>query len=189
MDEIREVLHGSQWAHQEELRAKSREIDAAKEELARMTTSRQEALDIQRRDLTDAFERMLSQRDQAQSAKESEINRQINELNVRFESIHTENARLHSDLAAAKRKCESLSEEAAAKEELRRQLQWQLDDERGLKTVADDTLQRQLQHAQLDLTVAKEASAKEVGELKLALEKVRKSLRLLVSFTNHLRGT
>ena len=170
--EMAEMIQTAEWTHDEGIRIKQREIDNLMGELERANTIRQDSLDTQRRDLTESYERILAQRDSAQDAKECDINRQINELSIRFEGLHTENSRVKSELAAALRVSDALTSEVADKEEARRRLQWQLDDERAQKTAAEDGVHRQLQRAQLDLAVLRDTSAKEADELRKTVDKV-----------------
>eukprot|EP01034_Spumella_vulgaris_P025482 gene25482-31948_t len=129
---------------------------------------------------------MLQQANSSKDESERDIAKQIGELELRYERIQTENHRIKSEREEAQRLCEQLREEVNNKEEQRRQTQWQLDDERTVKSVADDTLQRNLRQAALDLTACKESAAREVGELTKTIAKINTDLAREKDFRSHL---
>jgi len=161
------------WAAQEESKAKQREIDTMREDMARLALSREESLESQRRDLTRTFEALLQQREDSFSLREREIGSQVTALDTRFEQLQTENSRVKSDYWEAQRRIEHLTEEAAAKEESCRQLQWRLDDERLSKQQGDDSLQRRLQHTTMELAALKETTAKDLHDMQIRLDKAQ----------------
>lgn len=67
---------------------------------------------------------------------------------------------------------ELLSEELRLKEELNRQIQWRLDDERAAKQQSDDAMQRKMIQIVSELSSAKESSSTDSSDLQRKLEKV-----------------
>lgn len=160
------------WAASEESKSKQREVDVLKEEIARLAASRDESLESQRRDLTHTFEQLLCQREESFAQREKEIGQQVAALDKRFEQLHTENSRLRSECADTQRKLEAAGEELLIKEESCRHLQWRLDDLRLGKQQTDDSLNRSLQEAKLQLAALSESAKKDIGDVKSNLEKV-----------------
>lgn len=161
-----------QYKHDEDIRILNREIDYLRLEAQRAAVARDECLESQRKDLIETYEGIMQHNEQAHQKKVDEISGQIEKLDKRIEQMQTEALKHKSDLAEAHRESEKLSAELAAAEEARRQLKWQLDDERSSKTVTDDTLQRQLLSAQLEAATTRESLNKELEDLKKLNEKV-----------------
>ena len=86
--------------------------------------------------------------------------------------LSQKNSRLKADASEYLRKLELLAEEAAAKDESNRHLQWRLEDERSAKQQADDSVHRKAQQAVLELDALRESSGKELSELQSRLDKV-----------------
>lgn len=152
--------------------AQAREIETLKADIRRLGAQKDEILESQRRDLTQTFESLLQQREESFAAKEREIGSQVSLLEARFEALQTENTRLKADIAACQRKRETLTEEAAGKEEARRQLQWALDDERAARAQADSAHAHALQQLTLEISMLKENAEGDVGELRRKLAQV-----------------
>lgn len=177
-----------EWSADEEARAKDREVESLRSDIRRLNALRDESLESQRRDLTSTFEGILQQREEMHAAKERDIADQISQIGTRLEQLQTENIRLKNEVAAAQRQCEHLAEEVSHKEEARRQLQWNLDDERSARTQADSTAAHQLQQVTLELSLHKENAAKDVAELKRKLAQVgfnHYRFQMLLSFINY----
>ena len=160
------------WSAAEENKSKQREIELLKDDITRLNASRDDALEAQRRDLTQTFETLLKQREESFIQKERDIAVQITQLDSRFEQLQTENVRLKSEVSDLHRRNEMLSEEVSAKEENLRQLQWHMDDERISRQEAEDAVERRLQQVSLDLTLEKDKSGRLVADLQHQLEKV-----------------
>ena len=137
-----------------------------------MSINHETAMDDQRRDLTQTFEQLIQQREQAFNEREKEIIKQIAALEQRFESLMTESARLKSELAEAQRRVEQRGVELAAREEQCRNLSWRLEDERQSSLAAADALARQLQQAQSALTTAKEDAELQAKDLQNQINQV-----------------
>lgn len=170
--ELKEQIEQLGWASAEETKAKIRENVSLREEIDRLSASRDESLETQRRDLTNTFELLLEQREEAFSMKEREISKQISLLDNRFEQLRTDNSRLKSELGDALRRQEVLSEESSVKEDQLRQLQWRTDDERTAKLQNDDSMQRHIQQLSLDLNITRDTCQREAAEYQKNLEKV-----------------
>jgi cell division protein FtsB len=156
----------------EENKSKQREIQLLKDDITRLNASRDDALEAQRRDLTQTFENLLKQREESFIQKERDIAAQVTQLDSRFEQLQTENVRLKSEVSDLHRRNEMLSEEVSAKEENLRQLQWRIDDERMSRQEAEDATERRLQQLSLDLTLEKDKSGRLISDLQHQLEKV-----------------
>lgn len=186
LQELKDVIESMRWAAAEEGKTKQREIDNLKEELIRATNSREESLESQRRDLTHTFEQLLSQREATFLSRERDIGGQVISLDSKFEQLSTDNSRLKADVAEGVRRIEHLTEEIALKEEAIRHLQWRLEDERIGRQQADDSLQRRLQQATLELSTCKDLAGKDMNEIQARLDKAvsdaarEKDFRLLV---------
>ncbi len=172
MQESDEIVRNLEWSNGEKLRSKDRENAVLRDELNRMKFSQEGALEALRRHLTDTFERHSQEQDQAHTAKEREVRSEIHALSMRCEHIVAENSSLSEKLAEANRRSELLMAEMAAKEELRRLLQGQLDDERTQKLQLEDALQRRVQQLQLEAATQKEVAAAEKSEGSRAQDKV-----------------
>lgn len=173
LDELREGIRAMQWAADEEARSRTREIENLRNDVKRISAQREEALEVQRRDLTQTFEQMMQQREEAFANKEKDIAQQVLLLESRFEKLLTENARLKGDAASMRRKVEQLTEEAAAREEAHKQLLWQLEDERKDRRRAEDEAERRYQQLAQEQQGQRDALAKEAKELQRKADRVR----------------
>lgn len=124
------------------------------------------------RDLTNAFETLLSQREESFSDRERDIGVQVSALDKKFEVLQTENSRLKLEIVDWHRKMESASDEAAAKTEQLRLLQWRMDDERNMRQQGDDQGHRRMNQLTSDLTVARDKAAHDAIEITRISEKV-----------------
>jgi hypothetical protein len=174
-DELKDGIEQMRWVNEDEARSHAREIESLKAEVKRQSLLREESLESQRRDLTKTFEGILQQREEAFTNKEREIAGQIMLLDTRLEQLLTENTRLKNELGSSQRKAEQYVEELAAKEEARRQLQWQLDDEKANQTQANNAQAHKLQQATLELSLYKENATKDILTLKKAITQVNLS--------------
>ena len=171
LEDLKEGIASMKWSMSEELKLKDRDIESIKEELKRSYLSRDEALESQRKDLTHTFEQLMSHREESIKKKEQEIASNILTLNSKFEQLQTENSRIKNDYLTVARKHEVLVEELNAKDEINRQLQWRLEDERVNKQLHDDSSQRIVQQLTLDLSLTKENLTQEIHDLRHKLEK------------------
>jgi hypothetical protein len=171
LEDLKEGISSMKWSMTEELKLKDRDIESIKEELKRAYLSRDEALESQRKDLTHTFEQLMSHREESMKKKELEIASNILMLNSKFEQLQTENSRIKNDYLTVARKHEVLVEELNAKDEINRQLQWRLEDERVNKQLHDDSSQRTVQQLTLDLSLTKDNLTQEIHELRHKLEK------------------
>ena len=169
--EIKEEVESVKWTAEEEVKSKQRELDALRNDLRKNTSSREEAMDSQRRDLTSTFESLIRQRDDEYVAKEKEVVRQVSTLEARFEMILTENMKIKSDLSNAVTKFDLLADESLRREELLRQVQWRLDEERALKISDNSGLQSRLQDALAEASRVKDAMLARSEEAHRNLEK------------------
>lgn len=172
MREVKSLCDQMQYKHDEDVRVLNREIDYLRLEAQRASVARDECLESQRKDLIDTYEGIMHSNELAHQKKVDEISGQIEKLDKRIEQMQTESLKMKSDLAESHRHAEKLTTELSAAEEARRQLKWQLDDERSNKTVADDALQRQLLSVQLELVSVRESLNKDLEEQKKINEKV-----------------
>ena len=170
---MREEIERLGWVASDETKSKNREIESLRGDILRLSTSRDEALEHQRRDLTHTFEQLMQQREESFTIKEHEIAVQISSLDDRFDQLKTENLRLKADSVDYSRRMESLQEELAIKDTLLRQVMWRAEDERQVKLQADDSAQRQIQKLSIELSALKETSARDVSEFQRSLEKVQ----------------
>lgn len=162
-----------QWASTEESKSKQKEIEALKADIKRLTLNREESLELQRKDITTAFELLLHQREEAFSTKESEINEQIMLLGARLEQISTDNTTLKSQLSSANRKIDELTIEKTNLDDSIRKLKWKLEDERAAKQESDEVLNRNLQQTAYELSSLRVSLNTESQEHKATLAKVR----------------
>lgn len=172
-DELKDAIQQMRWAAEEEARIQTKEVESLKSDIKHLNSLREESLESQRRDLTQTFENILHQREEAFASKEREISSQIAILETRFEAIQTENTRLKNELAVSLRKRDQQTEELSQKEEARRQLQWTLEDERAARSQAENLHANQLQQVTLELSMHKENATSDVTELKKKLAQVK----------------
>jgi hypothetical protein len=176
VNELREVVESMQWASAEESKSKLKETESLKADIKRLTLNREESLELQRKDITSAFELLLHQREEAFSTKESEINEQIMLLGARLEQISTDNASLKSQLSAANRKVEELMLDKTNLDDTIRKLQWKLEDERAAKQESDEVLHRNLQQTAFELSSLRVALNTESQENKIVIAKMEQRL-------------
>lgn len=160
------------WAAAEESQAKNREIDGLKQDLQRMATSRDEAMESQRRDLTHTFEQLLRQREEAFVSRERDIAAQVAALESRFEQLITDNSRLKTELQESHRRVETSTDDVLLRDDHIRQLQWRLEDERVTRQQLEDDLKRKLAAAALELVAEKDHSSKELSDVNSRADKV-----------------
>ena len=125
------------------------------------------------RDLTNTFEALLNQREESFNSRERDIGIQVSALDRKFEVLQTENSRLKLEVLEWQRKMESTSDEAAAKAEQLRLLQWRMDDERNMKQQGDDQDKRRMNQLSSDLSAARDRAAHDALEIEKLTEKVR----------------
>ena len=170
--EIKEEVDSVKWIAEEEVKSKQREVAALQSDLRRATSSREDALESQRRDLTSTFESLLQHRDDTFLEKERTVAEQMNSLEAKFDIIQTENTRLKSELANSRCKVDLLSEEALRREEYLRQVQWRLDSERENRSSEDQQAILRLQQSLAEVVSAKESLTLQLRESQRAYEKV-----------------
>eukprot|EP01035_Chromulina_nebulosa_P038010 gene38010-51333_t len=171
LDELKDVIESMRWASAEEIRSRNWEIDRLRSEIHSNNIQREESLESQRKDLTEAFENIIHMRENSFADKERHIAEQIILLERRFEQLQTENSRLKADLVDAHTECEKLSTSMSRQEESRSQLQWLFEDERSQKLANEDSMKRQIQKLSVDLSVTKETAAKRTFDLENEIEK------------------
>lgn len=161
-----------QWNAEEDSKSKQFEIDKLKKELAILQRSKDDALDLQRKDLTNTFEQIIQQREDVYQKREEEINKQINFLDQRFEKLQNENLRLKEQNRELKVTNERLSEDVSQKDDKSRQVSYQLQEEIQKRLTIEDAMKRQINALQLDLQKLSDSKGKEKLELESQLEKV-----------------
>lgn len=171
LQELKEVIESMRWAATEENNSRIKESNSLKAEIQRLYITREEALELQRKDLTDSFEKLMRQRDDSLTSKERKVGEQIMILDSKFEQLQTENNRLKSENNECRRNNEQLVEEARNRDDLCRQLQWTLDDERISRQREEDNMKRQIQQAQLDLNQSRDALLNASSEFQRKLDK------------------
>lgn len=171
-DELRDVIESMKWAAEEEAQSKAKEIEYLRKEIRNAHVQKEESLESQRKDLTDAFEKILHQREDSFSSKERDIAQQIHVLDNRFEQLQTENTKLKKELSVSCQKVEELTKDTSSLEENKRLLQWQIEDLRNSTVVSDDAMQRQLQEMTKQVSNLKEALQRDKFEYERKIEKV-----------------
>ena len=116
--ELQQEVEAVKWTTSEEIKSKQNELDKCREEIRRMHTERDNALSLQRRDMTTAFEQLVAQREGAFSQRENEIAGQVASLEKRIEAVQTENIRFKSELSDATRQRDKLSLDLERKDEM-----------------------------------------------------------------------
>ena len=132
-----------------------------------------EALELQRRDLTNTFESIMKQREDSIIAKENEISKQIQILDTRFEKLQTENMKLRSQYQEIKLHNEKLSEENIRYEESHRQISYKIEEVSKSKLASEDILQRQVNSLQMKIQDLTNQQYKERSDYESKIEKVR----------------
>ena len=172
LTELREVTESMRWAAAEEAKAKDREISLLKADNRMLAVARDEALESQRRDLTETFEGLLKQREMAYSKRETDIGAQVSALESKFDQLNTLNSRLKCDLQDSRRRAEAALQESASREERCQQLQWMVDDERTRATEMADVHARQMNIAQTALSSAQASAAQQQRELQSQIDRL-----------------
>ena len=170
LEEMKEAIEGMKWAALEDGRAKAREIEALKADLVRVMSSRDESLDSQRKDLTQTFEQLLSQREHSCADRERELVGQIAAFASKHEQLQKEVGQLKSDVLESSRQKEGLVGELTRKEEMYRQLQWRAEDERSARQETEDALRREVQQLSIDFSLAKEQLQSDSNDYSRRLE-------------------
>ena len=143
--ELQSEVEALRWTTADEMKSKTREIEQAKQEVQRIQAEREESLECQRVELTDLYEKMLQDREDAFRKQEENICQQVQILEKRFQSLTNENSRLKSDCAQLQRACEKLSTDICRKDEKCNQLTWQVDDYCRKLQETEDSLQKKVQ--------------------------------------------
>ena len=176
------------WAADEDARSKTREITLLQADIQQLNLLKEESLESQRRDLTHTFENILKQREKSYSTKEHGIAQQIEVLHSRLEQLHTENTRLKNELGDAVRRCDRVSEDLALQSEVKRQTEWQLEDERASKAVSDNAGQQKLQQATIALEFTKDQHQRDLSDLQRRLSKTIDELTVEKDFRRTVEG-
>lgn len=137
-----------------------------------MHRHKEEALEIQRRDLTQTFEQIIERRDQMWKAKEVEISKQIQVLEEKFDKLQTENTRLKNKNRELTLQVEELQNDLQHKEESLRQLNYKLEDTTLSKQSVEDSYQRQLNALSSELKSIMDSKGLENKDYQLQIEKV-----------------
>jgi hypothetical protein len=161
-----------QISSDEEIKSKAFEIENLKTEVSTLHRAKEEALELQRRDLTNTFEQIIQKREDGFAVKEAEIAKQINLLDQKFERIQSENMKLKSDCREIKLLNEKLVSDIGAKDNNLRQLSYQVEDLTNAKDTVEDSLKRQVLTLQNEVKRLLELKAKERSELENEVDKV-----------------
>lgn len=170
--ELQQEVEAVKWATAEEIKSKQLELDRCREEIRRMHTERDNALGLQRRDMTTAFEQLVAQREGAFSQREQEIVHQISTLEKRIEAVQTENMRLKTELSDISRQKDKMSLDVERKEENIRQIQWKLDDCSAAFKKREDALERSLSEALTEVNLCRDSLIKQIGDSQLDIDRV-----------------
>lgn len=187
-DELKDGIEQMRWAADEDARSKTREITLLQADIQQLNLLKEESLESQRRDLTHTFENILKQREKSYSTKEHGIAQQIEVLHSRLEQLHTENTRLKNELGDAVRRCDRVSEDLALQSEVKRQTEWQLEDERASKAVSDNAGQQKLQQATIALEFTKDQHQRDLSDLQRRLSKTIDELTVEKDFRRTVEG-
>jgi hypothetical protein len=160
------------WSNEEELLSRNKEIERLQSEILRLNKQREDSLSSQRRDLSQVFENILRENEEKFAIKEKEIGEQVNMLNDRFERLFTENTRIKKESHEMRINNDKMREEMSRKDDLMRQIQWQMEDLRATSTHSEDELRRKLHSVEVDLAVAKETTSFETSDLLKRLDAV-----------------
>lgn len=170
--ELQQEVEAVKWTTAEEIKAKQGELDKCKEDIRRMHLERDTSLSLQRRDMTSAFELLVSQRESSFVQREQEIVVQIASLEKRVESAQTENMRLKSDLSETCRLRDKLSLDIERKDESIRQLQWKIEDSNEQWKRKEDILERSLHEALNEVNLCRDSLIKQIGDSQLEIDRV-----------------
>lgn len=162
-----------QWSAEEDIRMKNSEISTLKKDIQLLNRAKDEAIEIQRRDLTAAFEQIIQQREEQITQREGELVHQMSLLDQRFERLSTENMTLKANLRDTKTQHERDVEEVGRLEEANRQLNYQIEDLTRIKEQIEDSLKRQVTNLQTELSKIQDQRKMEKHELESQIEKVR----------------
>lgn len=175
---MKTAIESMQWSADEEARVKDHEIGSLKKEIQALHRAKDEAVELQRRDLTSAFEQIIQQREEYIAQKESELAHQVSLLDQKFERLQTENMTAKASLRELKVVHERNVEEICRLEELNRQLTYQVEDTVKAKDTSEDHLKRQVGLLQGDLQRLSDQRSKEKQELEALVEKVNKNMHI-----------
>lgn len=151
---------------------KNNEIASLKREIQAVNRAKDEAIEVQRKDLTTAFEQIIQQREEQIAQREGELAHQVSQLDQRFERLSTENMSLKATLRDLKIDHERDVEEISRLEEANRQLTYQLEDTQRSKEQVEDSLKRQVVSLQAEFNRLQDQRAREKQESEGNIEKV-----------------
>jgi hypothetical protein len=174
------VIESLQWSADEDAKSKQQDIDKLRRELAIVHRSKEDALDLQRADLTATFEQLMQQREESFLHREDDIHLQITALDQRFEKLQNENLRLKEALRESRSQVERMDEVQSQKEDRLRQLQYQLEDEAQSRIAAEDLLKRQINALQLESQRLNDARAKDKLDWESLCDQVSFSFSLFI---------
>jgi hypothetical protein len=173
LEELRTVIESLQWSAEEESKSKQFEIDKLKKEIFILQRNKEDSLDLQRKDLSNTFEQIIQQREEAYQKREEDIGKQIHFLDQRFEKLQNENLKSKEQNREMKVTNERLSEEVIQKEEKIRHISYQLEEEIQKRLSTEDAMKRQMNMLQLEMQKLSDHNGKEKLELESEMEKVR----------------
>ena len=146
-DEI-EIL---KWQTLDEMGRKQQEIDYLREALRSQQQLSEENIECQRRDLTESYEKILSEREKTYLEREREMLRRVDMLEAVFHQIKSDNDRMKAELLETGRRRDQVETDLISKDEIIRKLRWQLEDGRMQRLHSEDELKRALQSAETAL--------------------------------------
>lgn len=165
-----------QWSTDEELKVKNAEIASLRHDLQSLQRSKDEAIELQRKDLTVAFEQIIEQREDYIKHKETELAHQLGILDQKFERLQNDNLSLKANLREAKLNVEHYLEEVGRLEELNRHLSYQVEDTQRAKDAFEDNLQRQITTLQSDFRRLTDTRNKEKLDYETQIEKLKQEI-------------
>eukprot|EP01039_Chlorochromonas_danica_P002167 gene2166-2365_t len=171
LDELRNVIESMQWSHDEDIKSKNFQLDNFKAEVQAIQRSKEEALELQRRELTSTFEQIVHEREEAFQIKERDIAMQISMLDQKFEKIQSENLRLKSEAREVKLMNEKLLGDLSDKDNLIRRLQTDLTEVQKSKETMEDGLKRLNNSLQNQVQRLSDQYSREKAELQALVEK------------------
>lgn len=160
-----------QWSHDEDIKSKNFQLDNCKAEVQAIQRSKEEALELQRRELTSTFEQIVHEREEAFQIKEREIAMQISMLDQKFEKIQSENLRLKSEAREVKLMNEKLLGDLSDKDNIIRRLQTDLTEVQKSKETMEDGLKRLNNSLQNQVQRLSDQYGREKAELQALVEK------------------
>lgn len=172
MSETKAVIESMQWSAEEDIRMKNNEISNLKKDIQLLNRAKDEAVEIQRRDLTVAFEQIIQQREEQITQREGELVHQMSLLDQRFERLSTENMTLKAAMREVKAQHERDVEEISRLEEGNRQLHYQIEDSIRTKEQIEDSLRRQVSNLQNEVSKFQDQRNREKQDLESQVEKV-----------------